>query len=105
METFFLLIFLGIVCFVFFVYKCFTSDWHKSEQFFYRHSRYEANFDYLERMIENEILEEEFERDLRNSRRENEVEDQLPKKEKYNYEDLLFGEDLAFEYLMEESGL
>jgi hypothetical protein len=56
-------------------------------------------------MIENEILEEEFERDLRNSRRENEVEDQLPKNEKYNYEDLLFGEDLAFEYLMEESGL
>ena len=34
METFFLLFFLGIVCFVFFVYKCFTSDWYKSEQFF-----------------------------------------------------------------------
>ncbi len=105
MGLFFLLIILGFASFIFIIYKCFTSDWYKSEQFFYRHSRYEDNFDYLERMIENEILEEEFERDLRNSRRENEVEEQLPKKEKYNYEDLIFDEDLAFEYLMEESGL
>lgn len=37
METFFLLIFLGIVCFVFFVYKCFTSDWHKAAVFFDQH--------------------------------------------------------------------
>lgn len=37
METFFLLIFLGIVCFVFFVYKCFTSDWHKAAIFFDQH--------------------------------------------------------------------
>ena len=59
--------------------------------------------DYLERMIENEILEDEFERDFCNSIRNVE---EVPNREgKYNYEDLLFGEDIAFEYLMEESGL
>ena len=58
--------------------------------------------DYLERMIENEILEDEFERDFCNSRRN--VEEVSNREGKYNYEDLLFDEGAMFERLMEERG-
>ena len=54
-------------------------------------------------MIENEILEDEFERDFCNSRRNVE---EVPNREgKYNYEDLLFDEGAMFERVMEESWL
>ena len=58
--------------------------------------------DYLERMIENEILEDEFERDFCNSIRNVE---EVPNREgQYNYEDLLFDEGAMFERVMEERG-
>lgn len=93
----------GLIVFVILCVSIFSSDWYKREQYFYSRSGCMDEFDdYLERMIENEILEDEFERDFCNSRRNVE---EVPNREgKYNYEDLLFDEGAMFERVMEERG-
>ena len=109
MGFFVFLIFLGIVCFVFFVYKFFTSDWYKAAVFFEQHP--EEMFDeddddpnFYARQMEDEMIiaQDEYALQMRNY--ESEVARDVPSQKDYSYEDLIFDEGAAFERLM-ESGL
>lgn len=109
MGFFVFLIFLGIVCFVFFVYKCFTSDWHKAAIFFDQHP--EEMFDdddeddddpfFYARQMEDEMIiaQDEYALQMRNYEREA-GRDVLAQKD-YCYEDLIFDEGAMFERLMD----
>ena len=109
METFFLLIFLGIVCFVFFVYKCFTSDWHKAAIFFDQHP--EEMFDdddeddddpfFYARQMEDEMIIAQDEYNLQMRNYEREAGRDVPSQNGYSYEDLIFDEGAMFERLMD----
>ena len=106
MGFFVFLIFLGIVCFVFFVYKCFTSDWYKAAVFFEQHP--EEMFDeddddpnFYARQMEDEMIiaQEEYALQMRNYERE--AGRDVPAQKVYSYEDLIFDEGAAFERLMD----
>lgn len=109
METFFLLIFLGIVCFVFFVYKCFTSDWHKAAVFFEQHP--EEMFDdddeddddlnFYARQMEDEMIIAQDEYNLQMCNYESEAARDVSSQQNYSYEDLIFDEGAMFERLMD----
>ena len=109
METFFLLIFLGIVCFVFFVYKCFTSDWHKAAVFFEQHP--EEMFDdddeddddpfFYARQMEDEMIIAQDEYNLQMRNFESEAARDVPLQQNYSYENLIFDEGAMFERLMD----
>ena len=105
METFFLLIFLGIVCFVFFVYKCFTSDWHKAAVFFDQHP--EEMFDddddpfFYARQMEDEMIIAQDEYNLQMRNYESEAARDVSSQQNYSYEDLIFDEGAMFERLMD----
>lgn len=109
METFFLLIFLGIVCFVFFVYKCFTSDWHKAAVFFDQHP--EEMFDdddeddddltFYARQMEDEMIIAQDEYNLQMRNFESEAARDVSLQQNYSYEDLIFDEGAMFERLMD----
>ena len=97
METFFLLIFLGIVCFVFFVYKCFTSDWYKAAFFFEQHPEEMFDDDDEDDEMEDEMIIAQDE--MRNY--ESEAARDVPSQQNYSYEDLIFDEGAMFERLMD----
>ena len=109
MGFFVFLIFLGIVCFVFFVYKCFTSDWHKAAIFFDQHP--EEMFDdddeddddpfFYARQMEDEMIiaQDEYALQMRNYERE--AGRDVPVQKDYSYEDLIFDEGAMFERLMD----
>lgn len=106
MGFFVFLIFLGIVCFVFFVYKCFTSDWHKAAVFFEQHP--EEMFDeddddpnFYARQMEDEMIIAQDEYNLQMRNYESETARDVPSQQNYSYEDLIFDEGAMFERLMD----
>ena len=109
MGFFVFLIFLGIVCFVFFVYKCFTSDWHKAAVFFDQHP--EEMFDdddeddddpfFYARQMEDEMIIAQDEYNLQMRNYESEAARDVPSQQNYSYEDLIFDEGAMFERLMD----
>ena len=109
MGFFVFLIFLGIVCFVFFVYKCFTSDWHKAAIFFDQHP--EEMFDdddeddddlnFYARQMEDEMIIAQDEYNLQMRNYEREAARDVPVQKDYSYEDLIFDEGAMFERLMD----
>ena len=104
MGFFVFFIFLGIVCFVFFVYKCFTSDWHKAAVFFEQHP--EEMFDddapnFYARQMEDEMIIAQGEYNLQMRNYESEAARDVPSQNNYSYEDLIFDEGAMFERLMD----
>ena len=109
MGFFVFLIFLGIVYFVFFVYKCFTSDWHKAAIFFDQHP--EEMFDdddeddddpfFYARQMEDEMIIAQDEYNLQMRNYESEAARDVPAQKDYIYEDLIFDEGAMFERLMD----
>lgn len=109
MGFFVFLIFLGIVCFVFFVYKCFTSDWHKAAVFFDQHP--EEMFDdddeddddpfFYARQVEDEMIIAQDEYNLQMRNFESEAARDVQSQKNYSYEDLIFDEGAMFERLMD----
>lgn len=106
METFFLLIFLGIECFVFFVYKCFTSDWYKAAVFFEQHPEEMFGEDdddpnFYARQMEDEMIIAQDEYNLQMRNYESEATRDVSSQQNYSYEDLIFDEGAMFERLMD----